>query len=94
MNYARMKRHILIGSLILIIALACGSSAPLGSTLSTGVRHRLAIQLALATTPSHDPRQPAGSLCGGRQRSIARWVSARVRLRASILVWLDSCRLM
>ena len=67
MQYARTQSRwvmiVLIGSLALAIALATAEPGPqIMSKLATRIGRSLAIQLALATTPSHDPRYQAGTL--------------------------------
>ena len=65
MKLARMKYRImirLIGGLLVTTALA-GSPRPLiSSTLPSDIGRQLAMRLAVATTPSHDPRHPATML--------------------------------
>jgi hypothetical protein len=66
MKHARMQSRwvmmVLIGSLAVAIALAATGPRPqLVSKPATGIGRSLAIQLALATTPSPDPRHPAGT---------------------------------
>jgi hypothetical protein len=60
---SRWVMMVLIGSLAVAIALAASGPRPqLVSKLTTGIGRWLAVQLALATTPSHDPCHPAGTL--------------------------------
>jgi hypothetical protein len=65
MKFVRTKRWILIGlfgSLAVTMALAARPRPALVSMLSAGTIRWLATQLALATTPSHDPRHPTTTL--------------------------------
>ena len=66
MERARMQSRcvmiVLIGSLAATIALAAvGPHPQIVTKLATSIGRWLALQLALATMPSHDPRHPAST---------------------------------
>ena len=63
MKFTRIRRVmiILLSSLAVVIVLAAVRSPQLAE-LAKHVGRRMAIQLALATAPSHDPRHQTASL--------------------------------